>query len=550
MGQVRLFPSASSLLLQFFQRELRFPLLRSSLLFMSTTHDGGSPPPLVPFSPRHIPGGLPPLAGMLPVLALLGAAFFGSIFYWTACRIEPGSDEIAILIHKTGKDLPPEQIIATEPDQKGIQLEVLPEGRYFRNPYSWEWKIEKITDIPAGKFGVLTRLYGQDLPEGRILASEGTKGIVAEVLQPGKYRINPYACQVELFDATSIQPGHGGVVTLLVGDDLFSKEIPAEMRNNYVAATGYKGVQPKVLEPGTYYDKNPYMYSIAEVNLQSQRFEMSGDDAINFLTVDGFTVHVEGTIEYALIPAQVAKLTQQVGDMDDIIKKIIMPLARGFSRIEGSKNPAKNYITGETRQRFQDNLEDHLKAKCLESGVAIRSVLIRNITPPDEIASVIRNREVAVQNARKIEQQIAQAKSQAELTRQEALAQQNKEKVEAETAAIRALISAKQDQEVRLIAAKQDLEVAKLETAAAQAQADAILLKAEAERKVIALDNEATANVISNQIQAFNGGMNFARYAFFQKVGPQIQTILTNDDDTGFGGLFRPFLTPSKEQSK
>ena len=122
--------------------------------------------------------------------------------------------------------------------------------------------------------------------------------------------------------------------------------------------------------------------------------------------------------------------------------------------------------------------------------------------------------------------------------------------MEAETAAIRALISAKQDQEVRLIAAKQDLEVAKLETAAAQAQADAILLKAEAERKVIALDNEATANVISNQIQAFNGGMNFARYAFFQKVGPQIQTILTNDDDTGFGGLFRPFLTPSKEQSK
>lgn len=516
---------------------------------MNTSNDSGGHPPMVPFPQRHPSGGLPALAGLLPVL-MLGAAFFGGVFWWTFCRIEPSSDEIAILIHKTGKDLPQDQIIATDPDQKGIQLEVLPEGRYFRNPYSWEWKLAKITDIPAGKFGVMTRLFGKDLPGGQILATEGTKGIVAQVLLPGKYRINPYAYQTEFFDATSIRPGHGGVVTSLVGDDLFSKEIPAEMRNNYVAVTGYKGVQSKILEPGTYYDINPYMFSVAEVNLQSQRFEMSSEDSINFLTVDGFTVHVEGTIEYALIPQQVAKLMHQVGDMDDIIKKIIMPLARGFSRIEGSKNPAKNYITGETRQQFQDNLEKHLKTQCLESGVDIRSVLIRNITPPDEIAGVIRDREVAVQNARKIEQQIAQAKSQAELTRQEALAQQNKEKVEADTLAIRAVISAKQDQQVRLTGAHQDLEVAKLETAAAAAQADAILLKAEAERKVIALNNTVNANVIANQIQAFNGGMNFARYEFFQKVGPQIRTILSGDDESGLGGLFRPFLAPTKEQSK
>ena len=81
---------------------------------MSTTNDGGSPPSLVPFPPRRTPGGFsfPPLAGILPIL-ILGAAVFGGIFYWTFCRIEPGADEIAILIHKTGKDLPPDQIIAT-----------------------------------------------------------------------------------------------------------------------------------------------------------------------------------------------------------------------------------------------------------------------------------------------------------------------------------------------------------------------------------------------------------------------------------------------------
>ena len=488
------------------------------------------------------------LWGVLPVI-LLGAAFFGAMFVWTACRIEPGSGEFAILIHKTGKDLPAGQILAESPDQKGIQLDVLPEGRYFRNPYSWDWQIAKATDIPAGKLGVLTRLYGKDLPSGDIIAKEGTKGILSEVLLPSRQRINPYAYTIELFDSTSIRPGYAGVVTSLVGDDLFSKELPPEMHNTFVAIDGFKGVMPKVIEPGTYY-WNPYMFSVAEVNLQSQRFEMGADDAINFLTADGFTVHVEGTIEYALIPTMVSKLTHQVGEMDDIIKKLIMPLARGFSRIEGSKNPAKNYITGDTRQKFQDNLEGHLKARCMESGVEIRSVLIRNITPPDEIASVIREREVAVQNARKIEQQIAQAKSQAELTRQEGLAQQNKAKVEAETAMIRAVIGAKQDQEVRSITANQELEVAKLEAAAAISQADAILLKAEADRKVIALGNEASANVIASQVQAFSGGLNLARYELYQKLGPAIQSILAGDDDNGLGGLFRPFLSPVKDPTK
>ena len=85
--------------------------------------------------------------------------------------------------------------------------------------------------------------------------------------------------------------------------------------------------------------------------------------------------------------------------MEDILKKVILPRARGFSRIEGSKNPAKNYIMGDTRQQFQDNLEAHLRKQCALWGVDIKSVLIRNITPPDEIASIIRDREVAVQTA-------------------------------------------------------------------------------------------------------------------------------------------------------
>lgn len=477
-------------------------------------------------------------------LALLGGALFIFIFFWFFCRIEPGTDKIAVLIHKTGKDLPSGQIIALQPDEKGILLEVLPEGRYFRNPYNWGWKIDRITDIPAGKVGVLTRLYGKDLERGKIVADSDSKGIVAEPLRPGKYRINLYAYQINMFDAITIKAGCVGVVSSQIGKDPLNDALPDNKRNSFLVDNDMKGIQQQVLDPGTYY-LNPYLYNVVEVNLQSQRFEMSGADAISFLTIDGFTVNVEGTLEFAFNRDSAALLTHRVGDMDDIIKKIILPRARGFSRLEGSKSPAINYIVGETRQKFQNSLEAHLKEKCLPWGVAIKSVLIRNIIVPEQIASIIRDREVAVQSAKKYEQQIEQAKSKAELTRQETLAIQNKEKVAADTARIRATIEAKQDQTVKTIAANRELEVARLENDAATFQAQSILLKAEADRDVIGLNNKAQADVFAEQVKAFGTGMNYARYIFYQRIGPQIKTILSGDQPGGLGTLFNPFL-PAK----
>ena len=499
-----------------------------------------------PRMPKPVPRLGPGWGALAVPLAIAVVVLLFPLWVWTFCRIEPGPGEIAVLIRKTGKDLPSGQILALEKGQKGIQLEVLAEGRYFRNPYHWGWEIARITDVPPGKLGVLTRLYGADLPSGQILAPDGCKGIVADVLRPGKYRINPYAYGVQQFDAITIRPGCGGVVTSLTGLDVLAGAVPEADRNTFLVKDGMKGVKPEILDAGTYY-LNPYMFNVVEVNLQSQRFELSGDDAISFLTLDGFTVNVEGTIEYALMRDQAARLTHQVGDMDDILKKIVLPKARGFSRIEGSKNPAKNYIAGATRQMFQDSLEAHLIAQCKNWGVDVKSVLIRNITPPDAIASIIRDREVAVQDANKYGQQIEQAKSEAELVKQEMLAVQNKEKVEADTQRIRAVIAADQGREVRLTRANKDLEVAKLENAAAKAQAEAKLLRAKAEGDVIRMRNEADAAVIANQVKAFGTGMELARNAFYGKIAPKIRAILTGDQGDGIGGLLQEFAPAGRK---
>lgn len=483
------------------------------------------------------------------IFLAVGLVLFIPVFIWFFCRIEPRADQIAVLIKKTGENLPDGAIIAPGGKHKGIQQDVLPEGRYFKNPYVYSWKIAKVTDIPAGKLGVKTRLFGENLPAGEILAKEGTKGIIREPLRPGKYRINPYAYYVEQFDAQNIRPGHVGVVTSLIGKDVLNEsDLPDDQRNTFLVDAEMKGVNATVLDPGTYY-LNPYVVSMVEVNLQSQRFEMSGKDVIGFLTQDGFTVTVEGTIEFAVMRDHAALLTHRVGDMEDIMIKVVLPRARGFSRIEGSKHPAIDFIVGETRQKFQANLESHLAGLSKEWGVEIKSVLVRKIIVPDEIASISRQRELAVQETKKYDQQITQAKSQAELTKQEMLAVQNKEKVQADTARIRAVINAEQGQAVKIVAAEKDLAVAQVRLDAARHQAEAKILEAKGQRDAITAKNVAEAAVIKNQVDAFDGGINYARYLFYQKVGPQIETILTTDEKDGLGAVFGPFL-PGKEVAK
>ena len=74
-----------------------------------------------------------------------------------------------------------------------MQKEVLTEGRYYYNPYAWTWQVVPQVEIPEGKLGVRIRMYGDDLPAGELIAwKENQKGIVPEVLRPGRYPINAW----------------------------------------------------------------------------------------------------------------------------------------------------------------------------------------------------------------------------------------------------------------------------------------------------------------------------------------------------------------------
>ena len=464
------------------------------------------------------------------IIALLAVL---ACWVWWGWRIEPENGQIAVLMKKTGTNLPADVILAPGPEYKGIQKDVLPEGRYFRNPWTWEWHYFRAMDIPAGKFGVLVRKFGKDLVAGEIIAKDdGCKGIVPGVLGTGRHRINPYAYDVKLYDDITIKPGHVGVVTRLIGSDIFD----GTAADGFLVKDGMKGVTAEILKEGTH-RLNPFIYSVTIVNVQSQRFELSGADAISFLTLDGFTVQAEGTLEFNLELDKVALLSHEVGDMDDILQKIILPSARGFSRIEGSKKRATEFIVGESRQAFQNSLEQYLKGICKPWGISLNSVLIRDIFAPQEVAKIIRERELAVQEAKKIDQQIVQAKSLAELGRQKALAGRNTVVVAAQTEQIQRKIAAEQAQQEATIAAQARLAVATTGLKTAEAEASALLAKAEADRKVVEARTTAEADVLKQEIAVYADERDYIRARIYEKTAPNIKEIVTADDSGEILGI-------------
>ena len=79
----------------------------------------------------------PKVLGPVIVVAILAIAIPSLIYM--ECRIDVPNKQMAILTHKIGEDLERGAILAPSPEYKGVQKEVLAEGRYYYNPYAWSW---------------------------------------------------------------------------------------------------------------------------------------------------------------------------------------------------------------------------------------------------------------------------------------------------------------------------------------------------------------------------------------------------------------------------
>jgi hypothetical protein len=208
------------------------------------------------------------LVGIVVILALLWGAY-----QWFLCRFYVAPGRMAIVIAKTGDSLPPGQILAKK-GQKGIQEDVLGEGRHFRDPFLYDVEMRSSVTVPPGKVGLVTSKIGKELPQEEFLAEPGQKGIWRRLLGAGRYRLNPYGYQIDLLDAISVPIGYVGVVTSLSG---------SQAREGEFAGKGQKGVRADILQPGLYY-ANPREFRIDVLEIGVNQVSLLGKEGSAVVT--------------------------------------------------------------------------------------------------------------------------------------------------------------------------------------------------------------------------------------------------------------------------
>ena len=532
------------------------------------------------------------------ILVIILIAGVWLLWQWGFCRFYVNHDQMAVITAKAGDPLPPGQILART-GQKGVQEQVLGEGRHFLNPIMYERHIMPVIVIPPGKVGIVTSKVGDDLPEGEFLAGPGQKGIWKNVLGPGKYRMNPIGYQIDIVDAISIPIGYVGVVTSLSGEQAPEGEF---------ATAQQKGVMADILQPGLYY-VNPREFKVDVLEIGVNQVSLLGrgggevitkakiasqnrameelqskvlmeqqekrydylrqsrsaapsssaryEDAVQgvapkpqaagaattfvlnqfveFPSRDGFEISLDMTVEFELLPDNIAWIFRSYGDLPAAVEKVLMPQILSISRLKGSAYGARDFIVGEGREKFQNDLTDALAKTLAERKILVHNALIRHVNVPMQILEPIQQASIAQEQDLTNKERQNTAKKQAELNTELSLIAQRGEQVAQETEKLKAEIRADQEKQVAQTRAETMKQVAEIERDTAVVRAERVTKLGKAQADVTTMVQGEVANGFQLKVKAFGDP---TAYNLWKLAGSLSDKLSVNIIHAGTGTLW------------
>lgn len=502
----------------------------------------------------------------LGISALLFVAVGWQAFRWTICYWYVDEGYSLLLTYK-GPPLPiPGMYLPSaaegqlaevdangNPKQKGILAEMVGPGRHFFNPFFWE--CQKVPDvvIEPKQVAIVTSRFGKELPVGQFLVDGEVgatefRGTLRKVLGPGRYRINPKAYDVSLVKGEEIErsngmekksgwveiaPGYVGVVTNLTGNPLKNEKA---------------GIQENVLPPGSYpINKREQQIDIVSIGYLEKSIEatmvigpdghfkidVSGepmvandDSGIEFPSDDGFTIRMDFTAIWGLMPDQAPDAIRKFGNVNAVEDKVVMPQIESICRNYGSELKAAELLDGETRQAFQHKVSEQFTEVLKVKGISVLYGLVRNIYIPQEVRQPIQQGYIA--DELKITREQEQKTAMTEGTLREA-----EEKVKVQTETIRVetekMVASKVADGQKTAAetrAETTKLVAKIARDTAEIDKEATITLGEAKANARKLEEEAKADKFKLAVEAFGSGQAYNQWVFAQGLPEDIELQL------------------------
>lgn len=230
--------------------------------------------------------------------------------------------------------------------QKGLQIPVLRAGNYAINP--WFATIEKVDMIRVdiGNCGVVTSYVGTegaDLTDDAVnakIVANGSKGIWADPLQPGKHPLNTKICKVDIVPTTQI---------LLNWAD--NRSSAHELDSNL--------------------------------------------KTITLRTADAFNVNMDVSVIIHIPMKNAPKVIANLGSVRNMISQVLEPAISSHFRNAAQYIKALDLYT--QRKELQEKAKEHIDTVLRVHHIDSKDTLIADVVLPLELTKTVTDRQIAEQ---------------------------------------------------------------------------------------------------------------------------------------------------------
>lgn len=159
---------------------------------------------------------------------------------------------------------------------------------------------------------------------------------------------------------------------------------------------------------------------VHKMTIQTQNYTMTatpaegqvkGDDSIPVISNEGLTLNLDVAVLYHLNPTEAPRVFREIGE--NYVDTIVRPEVRNQIREVASQYSAQQ-LYSDKRDEYNAKLSQIIAKRLGEKGIVTESVLLRNISLPQQLNKSIQDKLSAQQDAEKMQYTLQASKVEAE----------------------------------------------------------------------------------------------------------------------------------------
>ncbi len=238
----------------------------------------------------------------------------------------------------------------------------------------------------------------------RFLQAGGKIGLQHDPLLYGAYNLNPFLIRVEQVPMLVVEQGQVAVIKAYVG--LPTQDTSgANFKFGSLVRPGHQGIWQEALRTGKYpinpriYDAKLVLTSIIKLDWAKDVTGAHGLDArlepIIAKSNEGFVFSIDLQVLIHVPDTNAPRVISMVGSMENLVNEVLQAAVGNLFRDRIGGMEAITFI--QTRQNVQEQAFAYIQGKLAEYEIETRGVYIQDVIYPDQLVTVLTQREVAHQ---------------------------------------------------------------------------------------------------------------------------------------------------------